>query len=523
MDMSKLKNRIVGVGVSATLLGLLASCGAQRADKDPLGLVSPADCAFASNDLPQLRRQGRWLVDQHGRVVLTHGVNLVWKNPPFVPPDEAAGFTAADADWLARHGFNSARIGTLWVGVSPEAPGEINHDYLAAWDRIIDLLAARGIWTLFDFHQDMLGPIYQGEGVPEWAILPGIATTALGPPGFGFPFNYFTPQVSEAFDNLWAERGPVRDGYAAAWRAVAERWRDQPYSMGYDLLNEPWAGLEWPTCLVPPQFGCPGSDAREIQPFFEHALAAIREVDAKNLVWLEPQLLAGGTGSPTGFEPIPGEEQLGYSIHNYCPLTALAQAAELGLVDPAVLPDTCEGFEADVFEQARITAERIGAVEVVTEFGATDDLALLRRVTALADANLVGWQYWAYKEWGDPTTQSQDSGAQGLFTDDADLASVKRDKLAILERTYPQATAGIPQSLAFDPVSGEFEYRYITQPAGADTEIHIPAQHYPGGYEVEIAGAQAISAPDASPLKLRNESCDGSPVQVRVRPRRIGQ
>lgn len=469
-----------------------------------------ADLRAVRKDAPQLRRDGRWLIDPDGRVVITHGVNLVWKTAPFVPPDIAEGFTAADADFLAQHGFNSARVGTLWVGVTPHAPGEVDAAYLEAWDRIVQLLAERRIWTLFDFHQDMLGTLYQGQGVPDWAVeaVRGRSTDALGPPMFGFPFNYFTPQVSEAFDNLWAERGIVWDGYRDAWIAVARRWKDQPYSMGYDLLNEPWAGQEWPACIVPPRLGCPASDQNEIQPFFEHAIAGIRTVDPDNLVWLEPQLLAGGTGAPTGLQPIAGETQLGYSVHNYCPLSALAQSMQSFVpFDTApAFQGTCEDFERAGFEQARITAERIGAVELVTEFGATDDLTLLERVTHLADEHLVGWQYWSYKNWNDPTTQSQESGGQGLFNDDSDLATVKRDKLRVLVRPYPQATMGTPLALSFDPQTGTFHYRYAVRQGSAPTEIFVPvALHYQQGYKIEVTGARVTSPPGATRLVLRNE------------------
>lgn len=480
---------------AAALAGLwLAACGPS----------DPAAFKTSEDSVPQLRRDGRWLVDPEGRVVLSHGVNLVWKTAPFVPPDTPAGFTAADADWLEQHGFNTARIGVLWVGVTPQAPGLVDENYLKAWDRVIQLLARRRIWILFDFHQDMLGPKYQGEGVPDWALdqLEGPTTAILGAPTFGFPFNYFTPQVSEAYDRLWAERGVVWDGYRAAWVAVASRWKAQPYSMGYDLLNEPWAGQEWPTCIFPPMLGCPATDEREIQPFFEYAIAGIRAVDRNNLVWLEPQLLAGGTGAPTGFVPIPGEMQLGYSYHNYCPTGALAQSAQLGA--PVPLPESCESFEAEVVEQARAAADHIGAADLITEFGATDDLRLLKRVTALADAKLVGWQYWHYKNWSDPTTQSQASGEQGLFENDADLSTAKPEKLRVLVRPYPQATAGIPLALSFDPDSGEFSYRYAPRKSRAPTEIYIPiALHYPQGYSLEMQGAQVQGSADPERLRLR--------------------
>jgi endoglycosylceramidase len=465
---------------------------------------------------PQLRREGRWLVDGLNRVVLLHGVNMVWKQAPFVPPATDEGFAERDADWMAAHGFNSARIGTLWSGVMPHG-NEIDGTYLEAWDRVVQLLASRQIWTLFDFHQDLLGSRYGGEGVPDWVVerLSGHFDRWFGQPTRGFPFNYFTPQVSRAFDKLWRDRGEIRDGFRSAWAAVARRWKDQPYSMGYDLFNEPWAGMRYPQCLVP-GVGYPQHDAKRLQPFFEHALAGIRAEDPHNLVWFQSQPLIS-VGAPTGFNAVPNERQLGYSFHYYCPVTTLASAAQDGKPRGPSLASACRFFGPRVFTYAQQQAKRMDSVELLTEFGATDQLDVLRQVVELADARLVGWQYWQYKNWRDPTTESQASGAQSLFADDADLSTVKRDKLRVLVRTYPQATAGVPLALSFDCDSGEFGYRYQARAAGGQTEIYVPvALHYADGYRVETQGARVVSRPNAPELLLCNDSESGE-VTVKVR------
>src|SRR3546814_13271687 len=60
----------------------------------------------------------------------------------------------------------------------------------------VELPAGRIESRTRDFHQDMLGPMYQGEGVPDWAVetLPGSFTKLLGPPTFGFTFHFFRPR-----------------------------------------------------------------------------------------------------------------------------------------------------------------------------------------------------------------------------------------------------------------------------------------------------------------------------------------
>src|SRR5438552_1496012 len=73
---------------------------------------APRPSAAKSTDTsssPQLRHDGRWLIDPSGRVVLLHGLNAVWKHAPWAPPATADGFTARDADFLAANGFNAIR------------------------------------------------------------------------------------------------------------------------------------------------------------------------------------------------------------------------------------------------------------------------------------------------------------------------------------------------------------------------------------------------------------------------------
>ena len=87
--------------------------------------------------------------------------------------------------------------------------------------------------------------------------------------------------------------------------------------MGYDLLNEPWMGLEWPTCLAN---GCPASYRTELQPAMDRRSPGDpRRSTDRNIVWWEPQQFAGGQQLDTFYEPAPGERQLGLSWHNYCP------------------------------------------------------------------------------------------------------------------------------------------------------------------------------------------------------------
>jgi len=162
--------------------------------------------------------------------------------------------------------------------------------------------------------------------------------------------------------------------------------------------------------------------------------------------------------------------------------------------------------------------DRMHSTTLVTEFGASDDLADLRQVMKQTDERFVGWQYWQFKEWHDPTTESQESGGQGMFMKDDDLSTVKVDKLKILERPYPQATAGVPVAMSYDAATETFEYRYTPRCAGGPTEIYVPKLHYPNGYTLEVSGARDLGKPGDALVRLEALK-DATEVSVRITPR----
>ena len=169
------------VAALAAVLALVSGATADAAPTTPLG------------------HSGRWVTDAQGRVVILHGVNMVYKRPPYFP--SAAGFDAPDAAFLARHGFNTVRLGLIYAGVEP-APGSYDEAYLDQIASTERLLADHGIFSQLDFHQDLYNERFQGEGWPDWAVLDDGLPAA---PQLGFPDNYFAmPGLIRSFDNFWA-------------------------------------------------------------------------------------------------------------------------------------------------------------------------------------------------------------------------------------------------------------------------------------------------------------------------------
>ncbi len=485
--------------VTAALLAVLLSVLLSGT----LATVASAPAHADTDPVPRLQRDGRFMVDAQGRIVIVHGLNFVWKKAPYVPPNTPEGFTAADAQWLYDHGFNGARLGILWPGVNPTAPGVVDQSYFDKWDRIVDLMADKGVWMQFDMHQDMWHEIYGGEGVPNWAVKRPLPWSLFPYVKVQFPLGYWTPEVSTVFDNFWANKGGLLDHWATFWKQVATQYKDQPYSMGYDLINEPWAGIEWPTCVL----GCSLTYYKELQPAQDKALAAIRQVDPDNIVWYEPQQLSSGLLLQTYLKAVPGEENLGLSWHNYCSAVFLESA---GL--PLPLTPSCKMFTNNREAHALDQAERMNAVPLMTEWGATDNVEAVGIDANAADENEMGWLYWAYKRWDDPTTADT---AQGLFTNDADLSTTKDAKLRELVRTYPQATAGHDLAYDYDPATGKFTMSFTGDTSiDAPTRIFVSPITAPHGYDVVTSTGSVVK--NGSYVDLTTDT--NGPVQVTITP-----
>jgi endoglycosylceramidase len=476
-----------------------------------------AGTAAAAPQTP-LGHDGRWITDSAGRVVILHGMNMVYKrgpkpgDPTGYAPDQA-GFGEDDAAFLEANGFNTVRLGLIYAGVEP-SPGVYDDAYLDRIAATEQTLAAHAIFSLLDFHQDLYNERFQGEGWPDWAVqddgLPNM-------PQFGFPGNYLgMPALNRAFDNWWANGSNaasgmvgLQDRYAAAFTHVAQRFASANHTIGYDLLNEPWPGTIYPTCTG--AAGCPVFDMTSLTDFSKRAIAGIRAADTQKLTWYEP-LLTFDFGAMTSHGDT-GDAQAGFSFHDYC------LPAGLGFGTPP--GPGCEVEEDLPFQNAETQSQNTGDALLLTEFGATDDLATIKRVIDFADQHMVGWQYWHYCGCDDPT--SQDATNQAVV-DDAALPptgdNVRTEKLDLLSRPYPQVVAGTPQDYGFDEATSTFQLSFSTTgpggqsfapalgPGSPQTEIFVPPDDYPGGYAAQVSGGTIVSQPGAALLRI--VACPGA-------------
>jgi endoglycosylceramidase len=413
----------------------------------------------------------------------------VSKSPPYYPA--AFNFGADDVRFLREQGFTSLRLGVNMIGLLPE-PGQVQTAYIDHLAETVREAQREGIYVLVDFHQDGFAPKYHGNGLPDWmAIDDGLPN----PPDATFPLYYIqNPAMQRAFESFWANRpGPrgigLQDEYLIGVRAVAKAFAKYKNVLGYELMNEPFPGADWTSCALG---GCPDIEQAKLAPFAAKATAQLRRIAPAQQVYVEPFVLFNFGEADTS---LPGKDTGDVlSFHSY----AVDQAGEQGVVDRAVA-----------------AASRDDAPLMETEFGATNDVATLDRLTDQADTGIVSWMFWAYNE-------------NIKYPDDTRPASLDTvanlDVLKALVRPYPLALAGTPASLSYDSATHAMDLQYTTRSPDGDryprslaSVISVPRLQYPDGYRVAVTGATVTSRAGADRLTLRTDP-GATAVTVRIAP-----
>jgi hypothetical protein len=419
-----------------------ASGGAPRqaAGRDRAGLLP----------LTVLRRSGQSPVigDSAGRQVLLRGVNvnqLVDYGQP--DPAKPTVWPLEDSDYalMARYGFDVQRLALSWSALEPKR-GVFDEAYLARIRTAVDQAAAHGIHTVLDMHQDTFSkyvsaaagthcrpgaaPEFGNDGAPDWATLTDGARAC------GFLGRDLSPNVQQAFTNLYDDTDGIGTELAHAWGRLAADFADDPAVAGYDLLNEPGPG------------GAPGlTSSLLLGRLYQQAITSIRAAESRDsggfhhLVFFEPSILWSGLGfdttPPVGFADDP---LLVFSPHLYSESISMDQGLGVTLTS---------------IEQGYTTAERTarayGAPLWSGEwgwFGDPDDFhPRFDRFLERQNTDLLGSAIWVWKKaCGDPQNDpaaTTSGGGVVLYTcpDGKPLPSPAFETTA-LSQAYPRSAPG---------------------------------------------------------------------------------
>lgn len=164
------------------------------------------------------------------------------------------------------------------------------------------------------------------------------------------------------------------------WQAIARRYSDEPFLMGYDLLNEPY--------LMPAQPG-------QLQKFYDQVTAAIRAVDTKHVILLEGDSFAMDFSAITHIE----DPNTAITFHYY-PTVWHPQMAAEGYPRQEWKRDCADGFNSVVSTMKKFGRPLLCGEAGYEISGNSMDhvLEMTQDTLEIFEKNKVSWTLWSYKD-----------------------------------------------------------------------------------------------------------------------------
>jgi len=445
--------------------------------------------------------------DEYGRVRIFHGINRVEKGYPWYYEEMLN--SDAEGDLYESLGFNAIRLGWMWSGFEP-AENQYNVSYFRVMSKIVERLKTRNVYTLLDMHQDVLSSEYcLYDGVPRWVIQKGKPTVKNmfpwpqkgGCSTRAWGMNYVTEEVAQMFQNIYDNYGKtesqtgMRDDLVDFWRESSKYWSNNSHVLGYELINEPFAGNFFKDLMLM----VPGNAGREnLMPLYDILAREIRSVDPDHIIFYEPVtwgMIFNSKIIGSGFDHVPGDilstrasqytNTSAYSFHYYC--TAIDTSYPK-------YPAVCNNFLGpSIFKSAADIVAEIGGAAMLTEFETCSDGSspLLykecKRILDFADQYFISWTNY-----------------YGAQTGKLELSANWTD---IFSRTYAQAISGIPLNTTFNTDTKQYSFCWkpnysISQP----TIIYYNPQQYNSSIEGRIHTTNGLSVTlSGSQIYLSNQ------------------
>jgi len=399
--------------------------------------------------------------DVHGRQMIFHGVNVVYKVPPYIPDqkvfDSQASFAEEDMDNLQKWGFNIVRLGVMWEAVET-APGVYNHTYLDEVNELILKLGKRNIFTLVDAHQDVFARVICGEGMPDfyakeilkadtvngkspycttsytdWFAKPLLQSLGFCPSFADYNYTrdaegdpltsecrrrrffkyYYTAEAMDLFEALYTNRLGLQDKFVAFWDVVSKKMGENPFVIGFDPLNEPLPANAYKDLflLLPHNF-----DRWELTPLYENIFKKYEAnrpqslgSDDKNVMFFMPGQIGDVLGvtkrgivNTLGFDAPPGgdigSDQHVLNDHSYCCQLAADMCPNGEINEDRI--EECYPWHQKRIQTRTEDARKLGIPLIITEFGTcTQSKVCNREIQIVTQVCDQNLSSWAYWEY----------------------------------------------------------------------------------------------------------------------------
>jgi hypothetical protein len=315
-------------------------------------------------------------------------------------------FTAADFEILKKCGANFIRVPFNYrLFIDDNQPDILKSEGFELFDRLFKLCAQYQIFVMIDLHAA------PGSQNPDWH-----SDNSVGMP-------------------LFWEYSVFRNQTVDLWHAIAGRYCNEPYLMGYDLLNEP-AMADWDV----------------LNAFYDNAINRIRTVDKNHLIVLEGSFFSMDFSKLKYFN----DTNLAIGFHYYPTVwnPDLLNAS----MDRGIRKNKIRAGLSGILDQT----ERFGRPVLCGEFGyaakdcGSPELAveLLTDTLDLLEEYQVDWLLWCYKDIGYMGMLSPRRGSE--WTRLAD--KIEEDWTQAVEKDQAQFLLDIIKKKWFSSITDEEKY-----------------------------------------------------------------
>lgn len=400
--------------------------------------------------------------DSYGRTLIFHGASLYTN-------DEPGGYARYNSygakrlinDW----GLNSVRMFWNWNAIEPDS-AVFAPDKLEALVQVVENFTNEGVYVVLAVNGTATSSQHLITGT--WQAPAGSAANNPALPGA------LNPAVQESMRRFWDYKNHayLQDEFIKAGKYLADRLKNNPYVLGYDILNEPWGDGLVSTVLNT------NLESQLLPGFYERYINAMREIERDKYFFFEPSVLFNIKEAP-GFQtklPVINDSGRGIKHLAFAPHCYLANERTNTIKNSydSYLGILKKNYTA--IQQKQQVPIYIGEWANIDYATFSDWENYLNHHMAAFDDIKASWSYFSYIPGGNNLVEGDDM--------------TENPTVNTIARAYPRATSGELLSFNYQPDTKMFKMSFVNYASIAQpTEIFIPKRHFPNGYTLTVTGS----------------------------------